>query len=219
MTLHQTETQSAAGPSTAAAATPQRPPSARRFSIRPAMTVLVSGVVILAVFVTIGILSTHQPVTVRTNAASTLVPGSALRAQAAAGPLSVITKSGEPPANILNAVVVPTGSVRVAHQDNGGGGQYDRQVTFRSDASQAALLAFFAGSMRQNGWQIFDRGPAARAPGTAAGSSEVLGKLAGADGYYWEMGAVVAPTTFGRGAPATGTTDFTVRLFQVNDSQ
>jgi hypothetical protein len=147
------------------------------------------------------------------------VPGSSLRAQAAAGALSVIAQPGSPPANILNAVVLPAGSARVGHQDNGGSGQYDRQVTFRSDASQAALLTFFTGAMRQNGWQIFDRGPAAHAPRTPAGTTEVLGKLAGSDGYYWEMGAVVQPTAFGQGAPATGTTDFTVRLFQVSDTQ
>jgi len=218
MALHRTETSPAsatasAGPSAAPSA-PKRPLSARGFSIRPAMTVLVLAVVIVGVFVTIGIVSTHRATTVRTSAPTSRVPGSDLRAQAAAGPLSVITKAGDPPANILNAVLVPAGSVRVSHHDNAGS-QYDQQVTFRSQASQAALLAFFDGAMRQGGWQIFDHGPATHAPG----STEILGKLAGSDGYYWEMGAVVAPTTFGRGGSATGTTDFTVRLFQVGDTQ
>ena len=59
-----------------------------------------------------------------------------------------------------------------------------------------------------------DRGPAANNPGAL----EVLGKLAGSDGYYWEMGAVIPPTTFSAGGPAHGQTDYTVRLFQVSDA-
>jgi hypothetical protein len=183
--------------------------------MRPAMTVLILAVVILGVFVTIGILTSQHPATIRSQAGAGRVPGSSLRAEGAAGALSVISHGGEPPANIVNAVVLPAGSVRVGHQDNGAGGQYDQQVTFRSTASQGALVTFFAAALRQQGWQIFDRGPAAHAPGT----TEVLAKLAGSDGYYWEVGALVRPTTFGRGAPATGETDFTVRLFQVNDTQ
>jgi hypothetical protein len=183
--------------------------------MRPAMTILILAVVILGVFVTIGIVSTHRSATVHIHAGSVRVPGSSLAAQPAAGALSVISHGGEPPANIMNAVVLPAGSVRIAHHDNDAGGQYDQQVTFRSTASQGALVSFFAAALRQQGWQIFDRGPAAHAPGT----TEVLGKLAGSDGYYWEIGALVPPTTFGPDAPAAGETDYSVRLFQVNDTQ
>ena len=49
------------------------------------------------------------------------------------------------------------------------------------------------------------------------GALEVLGKKAGSDGFFWEMGAVVSATTFGADAPPAGQTDFTVRLFQVPD--
>ena len=47
----------------------------------------------------------------------------------------------------------------------------------------------------------------------------MLGKLAGTDGYYWEMGATISPTTFGTGAPARGMTNFTIRLFQQSDDE
>jgi hypothetical protein len=69
--------------------------------------------------------------------------------------------------------------------------------------------------MHQQGWQVFDRGPAANDPGAL----EVLGKLAGTDGYFWEMGATISPTTFGSGAPANGETDFTIRLLQQSDDE
>jgi len=215
MTLHQADTGSPPAPRVQAEAPPQRPPSVRGISLRPAATVLILAVVILAVFVTIGIVSSHQPASVRTQVGAARVAGSTLAAVPAARALSVISHGGAPPVNIVNAVVLPAGSVRVAHHDNGAGGQYDQQVTFRSAASQGALVTFFVSALRQQGWQIFDRGPAAHAPGT----TEVLGKLAGSDGYYWEIGALVPPTTFGHGAPPTGETDFTIRLFQVNDTQ
>jgi len=112
MTLHQAETGTPAG---GAAAAPQRPPSTRGFSIRPAMTVLVLGLLIVGVFVTIGLVSSHQPATVTTDRSLAPVPGSSLRPVPAAGQLSVIDLGGEPPANVVNAVVIPAGSVRLAH--------------------------------------------------------------------------------------------------------
>ena len=104
----------------------------------------------------------------------------------------------------------------VSHQNNtAGAGQYDAQVTFSSTDSQAALIAFYAADMKSQGWQISDQGAARNNPGAL----EVLGKLAGSDGYYWEMGATVNATTFPAGGPPRGTTHFTVRLFQVPDPE
>jgi hypothetical protein len=168
------------------------------------------------VFVTIGIVSSQSPAPVTHSDAAVAVPGVSLRATPAVRLLSPIVTAGQPPNNILNAVDVPTGSVRVSHQNNSGDAdQYDSQVTFRSGDSQAALLSFFAADMKLQGWQIFDRGGAANDPGAL----EVLGKLAGSDGYYWEMGATVNATTFTPGGPPRGVTHFTVRLFQVPDPE
>jgi hypothetical protein len=184
--------------------------------MRPAMVVLGLAVLILAVFVTIGIVFSQSPPRIHTGSAPDRVSGTSLRAVPAAGALGPIRIGGEPPSNIVNAVSVPAGSVRIGHQNNAAGsGQYDSQVELRSTASQAAILGFFAADMRQQGWSVFDQGPAANDPT----SLEVLGKLAGEDGYYWEMGATIKPTSFGHGAPATGWTDFTVRLLQENDDQ
>ena len=212
MTLHDTATEaSAEGP---AAPQPHRPPSSRGITMRPAMVVLGLAVLILAVFVTIGIVFSQSPARVRTSSGSDHIPGTSLRAVPAAAALAPILGGGEPPSNIVNAVSVPAGSVRIGHSNNAAGsGQYDSQVELRSTASQGTLLGFFAAVMRQRGWQVFDQGPAANAPGAL----EVLGKLAGEDGYYWEMGATMKPTTFGNGAPASGWTDFTVRVLQEND--
>jgi hypothetical protein len=197
---------------------PLRPPARGGISMRPAMVVLGLAVLILAVFVTIGIVTSQAPAPVRTSTGSSAVAGSPLRAVPAARVLAPIVKAsaGEPPSNIVNAVSVPVGTVRITHKDNGGGaGQFDAQVTLRSDSSQGALLTFYVAAMRQQGWQVFDRGPAANDP-TA---TEVLGKLAGTDGYYWEMGVVIPPTTFGPSSPPGGQTDFTIRLLQEGDPE
>ncbi len=193
MTLHDTGTELAG--EGAAPPRPQRPAKPGGISIRPAMVVLGLAVLILVVFVTIGIVTSQAPQPVKTSGAPSAVPGTPLRAQEAAGLLSPIIVAGEPPTNILNAVSVPVGSVRISHLNNAAGsGQYDAQVTFRSEDSQAALLTFYAADMKEQGWQVFDKGPAANDPGAL----EVLGKLAGTDGYYWQMGATIPPTTFGQ---------------------
>ena len=210
MTLPDADTRLAEPPD----AEPLRPPPPGGFSIRPAMIVLGLGVLILAIFVTLGIVSTQTPAPVKTSGAPSAVPGSPLKAEPAAEALRPIVGSGEPPTNIINAVTVPVGSVRISHQNNAeGAGQYDAQVTMRSSDSQGSLLTFFAAAMHEQGWQVFDKGAAANNPGAL----EVLGKLAGTDGYYWEMGATIEPTTFGHGAPPSGETSFTVRLLQQSD--
>jgi hypothetical protein len=195
---------------------PQRPPSAGGFSMRPALIVVGLAALILVVFVTIGIVSTQSPAAVKHSKTELAVPGVSLRAVQAATSLAPIASGGEPPSNILNAVDLPAGSVRVSHQNNtAGAGQFDAQVTFSSLESQAALIAFYAADMKSQGWQISDQGAARNNPGAL----EVLGKLAGSDGYYWELGATVNATTFPAGGPPRGTTHFTVRLFQVPDPE
>jgi hypothetical protein len=212
MTVHDTDTRLAEPAESA----PLRPPTPGGFSIRPAMVVLGLAVLIVGAFVTLGILSSHSPAPLKTAGTPSAVPGSTLRAEPAAVALRPIVGLGEPPSNIINAVTVPVGSVRISHQNNAAGaGQFDAEVTLRSGASQGALLAFFAAAMHQQGWQVFDKGAAANNPGAL----EVLGKLAGTDGYYWELGVTIPPTTFGHGASVRGETDFTVRLLQQNDDQ
>jgi hypothetical protein len=194
---------------------PLRPPAPGGISMRPAMIVFGLAALILVVFITIAIVTSQAPAQIKHSDAAVGVPGVTLRAVPAAGSLSPIVTNGEPPNNILNAVSVPVGSVRISHQNNtAGAGQYDEQVTFSSADSQAAILAFYAADMKLQGWQVSDQGAAKNDPGAL----EVLGKLAGSDGYYWDMGATVNATTFSPGGPPRGTTHFTVRLFQEDDS-
>ena len=202
------------GPLTFESEAPERPHTSSGNSLRPAMVVLGLAVVILGGFAALGLLTSQPNAPVRTGTSPRSVPGSTLLAVPAAHVLSVIIKEDGPPSDIVNAVSVPAGTVRISAQDNSGASaQYDSQVVLRSDASQGALLSFFTAAMKQQGWQVFDRGPAADNPG----ATEVLGKLAGSDGWYWDMGAVIPPTSFSPGAPAGGWTDVTIRLYQESD--
>jgi hypothetical protein len=193
---------------------PARPAGSKGFNMRLAMIVPGLGVLILGIFITVGFLTADPVQPVTTSKAPSSIGGTSLEGVPAVSALKVITASGEPPGNILNAVDLPVGAVRVSHQNNSAAAdQYDAQIGLTSDASQASLLTFYKADMKKQGWQIFEKGPADHDPG----AFEVLGKQAGSDGFYWEMGAVVGKTTFGPNAPPRGLTPFTIRLFQVPD--
>jgi hypothetical protein len=195
---------------------PLRPPTRGGVSMRPAMIVLGLAVLIIVLFVGLALATSSQPAPVHKSGGVVSVTGSSLKAGPAAVALAPIISLGQPPNNVVNAVDIPVGAVRTSSLNNAGqSGQYDSQITLRSDASQGALLAFYASDMKSQGWQIFDRGPASNDPNAL----EVLGKLAGTDGYYWEMGVTVQATSFGKGAPAAGDTPFTVRLLQEPDPE
>ena len=74
MTLHDADTRFAEP----AEAEPLRPPTPGGFSIRPAMIVLGLAVLILAAFVTLGIVSSHSPAPVKTSGPPSAVAGSPL---------------------------------------------------------------------------------------------------------------------------------------------
>jgi hypothetical protein len=194
--------------------TPLRPPSRAGFSMKKAMIVPGIGAVILVVFIGAGFVTSNPIQRPTTSTGSFSVAGTPLRAKPAAQDLKVITVSGQPPGNIVNAVAIPVGSRRTAYVNNSASaGAYDAQITLSSDDSQAALETFYTKDMKKQGWQIFSTGPADHHPGAL----EVLAKKAGSDGFYWEMGAVVSATTFGPSAPAAGVTSFSLELDQEPD--
>jgi len=151
------------------------------------------------------------------------VPGTSLVAVSATRALRPIEQAGEPPGNSVDAVRIPVGAVVVSSANNtAGAGEYDEQVTFAVAASQSAVIDFFRTEVRRLGWGQYSSGPAYNEPATI----EVLATKGGNDGFYWEIGALVSPTTFAKNgvlstskaAATTGTTRFTIRLFQVSDT-
>jgi hypothetical protein len=193
---------------------PERPPSRGGFSMKAAMIVPGLGLLILAVFIGASFLTSNPVQQTITSTGAVAVPGTTLLAQPAVKALKVITVSGEPPGNILNAVSIPLGARRVSYQNNSAAAEeYDAQITLTTDASQGAVEKFYTHDLKKQGWQVFDTGPAAH----QAGALEVLSKKSGSDGFYWEQGVVVSATSFGNGAPAAGETSFSIELFQLPD--
>jgi hypothetical protein len=210
------------------------PPVRSGPGLRPALIVLGIAVVLVVGF-SIGELLSGGPAKPGPAAPSvpTKVKGTSLLAVSGRAALRPIEGPGEPPGNILRAVALPDGACRVSAEPDDGGGQYDAQVQFSMPASQGSVIDFYRAEVPALGWQVFSTGSAFDRPG----SVEVLAKKAGDDGWYWEMGVVVSPTTFGSssggscggsstGGQSTGaagaagggdTTRFTLRLFQVSD--
>ncbi len=191
------------------------PPASRNTSIKPAMIVLGLAVGILVVFGAMALLSGQQPSTSTAPSAPVPVRGTSLRAVPAATALKPIEHPGTPPGNIMNALVVPVGAVTHGYTDNStSAGQYDEQMRFSLPTSEEDVVTFFRTELAADGWKIENVGPATG----SAGSIEVLAEKAGDDGWYWEAGAVVSPTTFPNGgAGGAESTPFTLRLFQVSD--
>lgn len=205
---------------------PQPPPRSGP-GLRPAMVVLGLGALILVLFAVIAVV-TGSGSTARkgpaVSASPTRVKGSSLLAVPAGHLLAGIVSPGSPPTNIVRSLYVPAGTVLVASgRGAAGSGQYDEEVVLAVDASQSAVIGFFRAELPAQNWGVFSTGPAVNKPGTV----EVLAKQAGDDGWYWEIGALVAPTTFGTAGTtssagpsgAANATRFTIRLFQISDQQ
>jgi hypothetical protein len=190
------------------------PPPRSNVSLRPALFVLGLAVVIVFVFSLASALTSDTtpkagspPPKIAAD-----VPGVPLRAQGAEKGLAPILTPDQPPSNIVDAVALPVGWTRVSTQNNAADA-YDSQVRFTVPGAQSELIDFYATELPRLGWKVVSKGPT-----VLLGKSvyEVLGTKAGDDGNYWEIGAVISPTTF-TGTGSSDITAFTVRLFQVSD--
>lgn len=138
-----------------------------------------------------------------------LPPGARFTTAAAAfAPLDA--KALVPP-NVLDALPLPRGSVpTVLRNLDQGKGVFDRSVTFRTMMPYQTLSKAYPVAFHRDGWVVLS----VSRPHSGSGV-EVLAKKAGADGFYWEAGAVIPqPGTPGASSPAR----FTLRLFQVQEA-
>jgi hypothetical protein len=130
--------------------------------------------------------------------------------------LAPVVNGGQPPSDILNAVALPKGARATPHSaTNNGIGLYDHSLTFATAVAQERVIVFFRAELRALKWQIESQGPAPK--GTAG--YRIVGQHPSSDGYEWEIGVTVSPTTFRAAAgSAAQTTEFTLRLFAVTDN-
>jgi hypothetical protein len=137
-----------------------------------------------------------------------------LRAAPAAATLAPIELPGTPPADVLGSLVLPAHVETVSKTKWDGQTQYSAKMGFRLAATQAEVVTFYRAELRSRGWSISSTGAAHDQPRAV----ELLAQRASSDGWYWEVGVVVSPTTFGSGG-RTDVTRFTLELFEVPDAQ
>jgi hypothetical protein len=125
-------------------------------------------------------------------------------------PFKPIVALGEPPTEILSSVVLPSPAhLRSRVATGGEATSFDASFKYRSSSSQGALYSFFSQEMAARGWKIFSVG----AP-TGSKGVEILAQRAGSDGWFWEEGVVIHPTSFSQHAGQS--TSFTIRLYQAS---
>lgn len=137
------------------------------------------------------------------------VPPPALAPRPAAPDFAPLRSNGQPPADVMDALVVPTGASAISHTNyDQANGPYDRGVGFGATASSQELLNFFRFELAANHWSNRTEAPARGGPGT-----QVLARHKSSDGFYWEVGVTV------RRAPdqppdAVSNSQFDIRLLQ-----
>jgi hypothetical protein len=139
----------------------------------------------------------------------TLADGTTVPLAPAAARLHAIVSNDEPPADIIGNLGIPKESVvtGVLNSDQHTA-QFDRTARLRSQLSQTEVVDVYAHLLRAVGWQVIYQGPA---PQGSPGSTEVLAKRGSGDGFYWETGVVVSPTT------PEGSTSYSVEVFETPD--
>ncbi len=138
----------------------------------------------------------------------TIPDGTVVNLTSATTAMRSIVGAGEPPADILGNLAVPSGAA-VTHTVNSdqNAAQFDRTVSFRTGLSSDQVVDVYRNLLPRLGWRVIYVGAAKQ----QAAGTEVLAKKGSGDGFYWEAGAVVSPTT------SAGITPFSIQLFERPD--
>ena len=133
----------------------------------PALVVLGIAVLIVVVGVVASALTSGSDTTLSVRTV-TIPDGTVVPLTPAATAMRSVVSAGQPPADILGNLAVPTGSsvVRTVNIDQGVG-QFDRTVVFRTGLSSDQVGDVYRTLLPKLGWKVTDSGsPAAgKAPG------------------------------------------------------
>lgn len=179
----------------------------------PALVVLGIAVLIVVVGVVASALTSGHATTF-SMARITIPDGTVVPLTPAATAMKSIVGDGQPPADIIGNLGVPSRStvVRTVSLDQGVG-LFDRSVVFSTGLSSYQVEDVYRTLLPRLGWKVTDNGSAATgsAPGSAPGTVLLFTKGSG-DSFYWEVGATVSPTT------STGSTTFSLELYELPDN-
>jgi hypothetical protein len=188
---------------------PVNPTYQRASAKGPALIVLGIAVFIVVVGVVGSILVTSGGGSTSSLRSITLPGGSVVPLVPATTALKSIVSAGQPPADIIGALAVPSDSPVTHTVDSDDGvSQFDRTVSFTSGMTSDEVVSLYRALLPKLGWQVIFHGAGAS---TQSQDTEVLAKKASTDSFYWEVGVVVSPTT------TAGTTPFSLEVFQVSD--
>jgi hypothetical protein len=164
--------------------TDNRPPLTTTTSIKPALTVLLIAVGMLAVFLGINIV-TDQTVTHTTTTTEPIVVGG-LSASTSTSLLDPCLAPSVIPTNISSDLSYPAGSTSAVSLSvvNSGAGDFDCIGRLSTSGAPAALLAYYQHRLEPLGWSLFSQG-------SVSGQPQSLFQKAGSDGFYWIMGVTV----------------------------
>jgi hypothetical protein len=120
-----------------------------------------------------------------------VVAGTRIAPAASAPDFRPIDSGGEPPSDILSALVVPAGSrVTSTSLESADLSLYSGMVVLSDDAGIDGLITFYEAEFARQHWQV--SGPDAAASGSG---EELFATKASSDGYYWEVGVDVSDAT------------------------
>jgi hypothetical protein len=174
----------------------------------PALAVLGIAVVIVVAGIVASALASGSSPTLSIRRI-TIPGGTVVPLTPAASAMQPIVSAGEPPGDILGNLAVPARSTvtRTLNLDRGAT-QFDRTVVLRTGLSSDQVGDLYRTLLPRLGWTVLDRGSPATGstPGTV-----ILFKRGSGDGFYWEVGATVSPTT------SAGTTTVSLELWELPD--
>jgi hypothetical protein len=186
-----------------------RRPVFQPMSIRgPALVVLGIAVFIVVVGVVASAVDSGGAPTLSVHSV-TIPDGTTVQLTPATTAMKGIISAGEPPADILGNMAVPSGSTVVRTVDTDQNlTQFDRTVHFTIGLASGQVVDLYRALLPRLGWSVIYAGSGAS---RSASGTEVLAKKGSGDGFYWEAGVVVSPTA------ASGATPYSVELFELPD--
>jgi hypothetical protein len=133
------------------------------------------------------------------------VAGSKITAASANSFISKIAVAGEPPANVIEALVVPAGSSLTSFQRVSENLElYTGSVTLSAPDQPSDIVKFYRLELNHEKWKV------TRTDATLDGKgSELFATIGGSDGFYWEL-EVTVESSNPSVSPALGGGDATV---------
>jgi hypothetical protein len=153
---------------------------------------LVIGAVVVFGGIALSLAVDQGSTTIPSAVAPTKLPGQQLAGIPAKGAIAAIASLGQPPANIVAALTVPSGASVTSHRNSSGLGPFDRSITLAIAAPPAQVVSFFEAEMTHHHWSLL-----AKVLGGTAGSSsdQLFYQLGGSDGYYWQVGLTLTASS------------------------